>query len=95
VLNARLRALQEAACGVDCSVSLSGWTNWKAGGRYLPVGTDRNHQTLIHNGTDLDPGPPKYIRQCDRYLCIYIYIYILVCVCVCMYVCMGVETVTS
>ena len=35
-------------------------------------GTDKNHETLIHNdGSDLNPGPPKYEVQCDRYIYIW------------------------
>ena len=47
----------------------------------MAVGTDKNHETLdyltlyfhetlIHNGSDLNPGPPIYSVQCK-----YIYIW--------------------
>jgi hypothetical protein len=42
----------------------------------LPGGIDKNHETLIRNGSDLNPGPHKYEVQCNRYIYIYIYIYV-------------------
>lgn len=34
----------------------------------MPGGTDENREIFIHNGSDLNQGPPKYELQRDRFM---------------------------